>query len=229
MACRGRLGKESLAENPMLPFTNEYDALIHQNNVDEALRIATGKLQGRSEIAVTLRDIGLLQFLNHQEDPEPYDSPDYFLGASVFLQPDDADLRFWHGYVHEIRTASNDYSISQYQCGLEISLNHPYCLLALAGNTNTDKTRQAKLLDQLLAVQPNHIRALMQKAELAASEGEVAVATRIFSRVIDADPYEETNFGFMNKYVNHVLTAHARATSEKAKAAGRLRQLTGHS
>ena len=207
----------------MLPFSDEYTDLIYQDGRIEAVDIAAAKLKDKTSIATVLRDIGLLYFLDDIAD-DWYDS-EGFLQAAVSLVPEDADLRFWHGYVSMI-LMGGDFPESQFKRGLQIDPTHPYCLLMLAPEEKADKDQAARYLDRMLEVQPNNIHALRKRAGLATNSGDLATATRLYSRILESTPFKETNYGFMNRYINGVMTFHDSAEQVRTEAEEKLRLLT---
>jgi hypothetical protein len=151
-------------------------------------------------------NLGLLYFLNAKDDGPDYNNTcPKLLQATVDKWPDEAEPRFWLGYVRTIISQDDDEARRQLRIGLALNPDHAYANLVLAGGLVKDAD-SIEYLRRVLEIQPRNFRALHQLAKLYLAEKKSIDACKLFETILLEKPYEERSYGIMNQYANGVLT-----------------------
>lgn len=182
-----------------------------------------GKIEAHPEIAIHLRDLGLLSFLDERGEASDYGDPMNLLGAAAVLAPEDADIRFWHGYVSEIRDHASAFAASLYEKVLKLNPDHVYALKV--SSSDFELPVRIERLQRCVELQPNDLGVLKRLADAYIESGEVSAAEDVLQRVLEVEPFEETRFGFMNEYVNDVFTLFNRVDEVRSWAREQLDEL----
>jgi len=104
----------------------------------------------------------------------------------------------------EISFKDTTQAADQYANALEIDPNHVYAHLAVGTSMIAPEEAKAHL-EQVLAVQPRNLRALMVYADVCTRLGLGGAAIAAYEKVIESEPFFERDRGIMNRYINTEL------------------------
>jgi tetratricopeptide (TPR) repeat protein len=121
-------------------------------------------------------------------------------------EPDDADLRFWHGYLLMVPLAGFDeLGMAELRRTIELNPAHAYGNLVLAAYERGAK--RIPYYMRTLASQPNNYRALRDMAKDLASLGRHREEREALESILSQPPFvDDTAPAILLPYVNAVLT-----------------------
>ena len=159
---------------------------------------------GEVDRAFWTLQVGLLHYLNFWENGTLFEEAPRFTEKAVWLDPASADNHYWHGHIVEISFKDTTQAADQYANALEIDPNHVYAHLAVGTSMIAPEEAKAHL-EQVLAVQPRNLRALMVYADVCTRLGLGGAAIAAYEKVIESEPFFERDRGIMNRYINTEL------------------------
>jgi tetratricopeptide (TPR) repeat protein len=140
-------------------------------------------------------------------------------------EPDDADLRFWRGYLLMVPLAGFDeLGMAELRRTVELNPRHAYGNLVLAAYE--PRAKRIPFYKRTLEAQPNNYRALLDMAKNFASLGRQREEREALESILSQPPFvDETAPAILRSYVNAVLTGaywEQRTRDEAQRALGRL-------
>jgi tetratricopeptide (TPR) repeat protein len=121
-------------------------------------------------------------------------------------EPDDADLRFWRGYLLVVPLAGHDeLGMAELRRAFDLDPTHPYANLVLAAYE--EPGHAVAYLQRTLASQPNNYRALQYLADRLTKLGRHGEARQTLSLILQRPPFVDDAVPLvLRDYVNAVLT-----------------------
>jgi tetratricopeptide (TPR) repeat protein len=184
---------------------HEFAGYVERGEYGAALEVANREIKSYPETIYWLKAKGLLGLANPFGIELIYTEGLAIYQCLVTIEPDSADNWFWLGYMQNIAFGDLDSARSAFKRALDIDVSHPYANLALAGLTD-NPSEALGMLNRVLDVQPGNCRALQQKLEIAVRQKDVTAAQECMDALRTRVPFVEAEYGFMNEYVNSVLT-----------------------
>lgn len=128
------------------------------------------------------------------------------LAELVDESADDADLRFWRGYLLKVILAGHEEDgMRELRMALEQDRQHPYANLVLS--EYADDASAVEMLKRTLSIQPGNVRALATLAGRLDRLGLHAEAARARELILEGEPYFDSETPrILREYVNSVLT-----------------------
>ncbi len=192
------------------------EALVDTGRFEEAAELCRLRLADAQHANRWLRELGFVCFLNDTNDTAYYEDAPRIFRELAQRSEESADAHFWLGYVRAIvesHRAAADESLTR---ALRLEPMHAYAHLVRAGlNQDSGAIHDLRLA---LDVQPGNLRAWRSLAQTLAQVGDRDGSRRSLERLVNAEPYIETQYGIMNTYMNEVLTGSAHAENWKQEA-----------
>ncbi len=147
---------------------------------------------------------GYACFLNEADDDARYDRAPAHFQELARRRPTDVNAWFWLGYLDDVLFCAPSAG-ERLRSALALAPEHPYASLALAG-MNSAAESGIPLLQTVVRVQGNNVRATRELARLWMEQGDAARAERALRMLVSQPPFVERGYGIINGYMNGVLT-----------------------
>jgi tetratricopeptide (TPR) repeat protein len=199
------------------PEYSHFVALTEAERFSEAEALATSMFNPTvPDGAFWKAQLGYACFLN-ERDAEHFDRALDHFEELVAWRPHDPNARFWKSYVELIAREAYDSGREELQALARMAPDHPYAFVVLGGIPG-EASEVIRYLEASLRIVPNNFRALRELGKHLDRSGRRDEARRVFSTLIESEPFIETRYGVMNSYMNGVLNGAAHADAWKGEA-----------
>lgn len=209
----------------MLTTMSEIETFVNGGKFKDAIQLCESAITLGQNVEFWKTQLAYVCFLNEDNDEARYVTAHNLFISLTELNPLDANSHFWLGYITDIFFNNKESARSHL---LEVKLIAPkffYADLALAGLVENHPDN-LEYLEAVLQQKPNLYRALLQMSELLIKAHQYDNARRTLNALLNSDPYLETEFGVMNKYMNDVFTCATHQEDFQNKCEAMLKDLS---
>jgi tetratricopeptide (TPR) repeat protein len=196
------------------------EELVNREEYDTAEQFCVEAAKGELDPQFWETQLGYLYFLNERDLESYYKKAPSMFERLVARNSDDANARFWLGYLYEIVLCDSQNALKHLREVLAKDADHPYANLVISGLC--DSGESVTLLKRALTQQPTNFRVLRQLSDVLIASSNLEEGREVLRQIIEKKPYLERSYGIMNRYINDVLTGATHEVAWREQARTRL-------